>query len=155
MSDPVTDLVSAGDAYATFLEGLSEEEYRRRPGSEDWSNVEMAGHVAEAPLTFARVAVELSRQPGLRMGRQLEDPVRLAALTTMASKGPAEAANIVREKIGEAAEVLKGVAPDAWEVRGEHVLFGEMSVRQLVNDRIIAHVRAHLEQARQAAGGAR
>ena len=49
MSDPISDLTQAGEDYATFLEGLSEEDYRRRPTPDDWSNVELAGHVAQHP----------------------------------------------------------------------------------------------------------
>jgi hypothetical protein len=152
MRDLISELRDAGEAYAGFLEGLSDEQYRRRPSPDEWSNVELAGHVAEAPLTFALVAVDLSREPGRQIGRQLEDPVRLEALTTMASSSPQAAARVIRDNINEAAAALKQIPDEAWDVRGSHVRFGEMSVRELVGNVIVGHVREHLAQARQVAG---
>src|SRR5256885_1980215 len=82
----------AGEAYASFVEVLSEEQFRRRPAPDEWTAAEITGHVSEAPLTFANHARRLAAEGGGKAGRPPEDPGRLAAVARLANRGPKEGA---------------------------------------------------------------
>ena len=104
--------------------------------------------MAEFPVTFSGQALRLSRSPDLQLGRSLDDPGRLAAVARLAGAGPAEAASEVREGGRQAAETLRQISAEGWQVKGEHARLGQISVSQLVERFIVSHLREHLGQAR-------
>jgi hypothetical protein len=155
MSTPdelIAEVERAGQEYATWVETLTEEQFRRRPAPDEWTAAENTGHVSEAPLTFARHALRLAEEGGGLAGRPPTDPDRLAAVARLADRGPQEGAQLVREGIAEACAVLRRIPADAWGVMGEHSRMGQISVRGLVEASVRDHVRGHLRQAKEAAG---
>lgn len=142
----------AGEAFASFIAGLSDEAFHRRPAAEEWSAAELAGHAAEFPVTFAKQAAELAVQPGTRLGRQLDAPGRLAAIERLQGARPVEAAALVLAAAGEAATLLAGISPEGWDAEGARVVNGEsITARALVETFVLGHLRLHLAQARAAA----
>jgi hypothetical protein len=141
-----------GDEYATWVATLTEEQFRRRPDPNEWTAAEITGHVSEAPLTFARHALRLAQEGGGKAGRPPSDPDRLAAVTRLADRGPQDGAQLVREGVAEACAILQSIPADGWTVMGEHSRMGEISVRGLAEASILEHLRAHLQQAKEAAG---
>ncbi|MGE3271601.1 MAG: DinB family protein [Chloroflexota bacterium] len=141
-----------GEAYAAWVETLSEEQFRRRPDPNEWTAAEITGHVSEAPSTFANHARRLATEGGGKAGRPPSDPNRLAAVKRLADRGPQEGAQLVREGVAEACTVLRTIEPSGWDVLGDHLRLGKLSVRGLVESSILDHLRGHLEQAKAAAG---
>lgn len=145
----VARIRAAGEAFAVFLGGVSEASFRATPGGDEWSIAELAGHAAEFPVTFAGQCARLAASPGLALGRQLDDPGRLAALRQMEGAGPAEAAARVRAATGRTAMTLDAIPPAGWDAAGTRVVNGEPITVRLVVERFIAgHLEGHLQQAR-------
>src|SRR6476661_6349237 len=116
----IAEIEQVGAAYASFVETLSEEQFRRRPDPDEWTAAEITGHVSEAPLTFAMHARKLAEQGGGEAGRPPTDPGRLAAVARLADRGPQDGAELVREGVREACELLRGIPDVGWEVLGDH-----------------------------------
>ena len=148
----IAEVEQAGDAYASFVETLTEEQFRRRPAPDEWSVAEITGHVSEAPLTFANHARRLAEQGRGTAGRPPEDPDRLAAVARLADRRPKDGADLVREGVREACAALRAIPEEGWRVMGEHARLGPKSVRELVESSVLSHLRGHLRQARAAAG---
>lgn len=151
-ADLIAEIERAGEAYASFVETLAEEQFRRRPAPDEWTAAEITGHVSEAPLTFANHAKLLAEQGGGRAGREPDDPGRLAAVQRLADRGPKEGADLVREGVREACTVLRSIPEAGWNVEAQHSRMGQVSVRGMVESSVLEHLQGHLRQAREAAG---
>lgn len=118
-----------------------------RSGPDTWSAAEIAGHASEFPVTFAGQALALSKSPGMTLGRQLDDPGRLAAVARLGNATPAQAADMVRETARQAAALVEQITPAGWAVAGTRVVNGEaFTVRQVIEMLIVGHLAAHLAQ---------
>jgi hypothetical protein len=146
----IAEIEQLGEAYASFVEALTEEQFRRRPDPDEWTAAEITGHVSEAPLTFANHAKRLADEGAGKVGRPPEDPDRLAAVTRLADRGPKEGAALVREGVRDACAVLRAIPEAGWAVEGDHSRLGKLSVRGLVESSIRDHLQGHLEQAQAA-----
>jgi hypothetical protein len=148
----IAEIEQVGEAYASFVEALSEEQFRRRPDPNEWNAAEITGHVSEAPATFARHALKLAVEGGGAAGRPPTDPDRLAAVTRLADRGPRDGATLVREGIREACALLRQIESGGWSVEGAHARLGTITVRGLTESSVLEHLQGHLQQAREAAG---
>jgi hypothetical protein len=148
----IAEIERTGEAYASFVATLTEEQFRRRPAPDEWTAAEITGHVSEAPLTFASHARRLAVEGGGQAGRAPDDPGRLAAVARLADRGPTEGADLVRQGVREACAVLREIAQDGWSVEASHARMGQVTVRRMVESSILEHLQGHLRQAREAAG---
>jgi hypothetical protein len=148
----IAEIEQAGEAYAQFVEGLSDEQFRRRPDPNEWTAAEITGHVSEAPLTFSNHARRLAVEGGGKAGRPPDDPGRLAAVARLADRGPKDGADLVRMGVREACVVLRSIPEDGWLVESAHSRMGNITVRGLAESSVLEHLRGHLRQAREAAG---
>src|SRR5262249_382183 len=90
IAELIAEIEQAGQASGSFVQTLSEEQFRRRPAPSEWTAAEITGHVSEAPVTFATHARVLAEQGGGPAGRAPDDPGRLAAVARLADRGPKE-----------------------------------------------------------------
>ncbi len=150
--DLIAAIERAGEAYARWVETLTDEQFTRRPDPNEWTAAEITGHVSEAPSTFASHARRLAEEGGGKAGRPPEDPGRLAAVQRLAGRGPKEGAALVREGVREACATLRTIPDAGWDVEGDHSRMGKVTVRGLVESSIRDHLEGHLEQAKMAAG---
>jgi hypothetical protein len=148
----IAEIEQVGEAYARFVQTLSEEQFRRRPAPEEWTAPEITRHGSEAPVTFAAQAHLLVERGGGPTGRALDEPGRLAAVKRLADRGPQEGADLVREGIREACATLRAIPEAGWAVEGQHPRNGPMTVRAMIEAFVLSHVRGHLRQAKEAAG---
>lgn len=148
----VAQLAPLGEEYAAFIETLSDEAFHRRPAPEEWTAAELTGHVAEFQETFSTQALKMAGNPGLPLGRTLDDPGRLAAVARLAGAGPRDAATAVREGNRRAIETIRQISPDGWQAPGHHRVLGDVTAQRVVEQFVIAHLRTHLEQARKTVG---
>lgn len=145
---------AAGEELASLVEGASFEAFHRRRDDGEWSLDEVAGHAAEFPVLWASCAVGAAATPGLRVGRGLDDPARVAAVGTMAQVTPAAAAASIRAGVASAIVLLRSIPPDGWDARASHLVYGDITVAELVQRTVLIHLRDHAAQARAALAGA-
>jgi hypothetical protein len=148
----VAQIEQVGEAYARFVEALSEEQFRRRPDPNEWTVAEITGHVSEAPLTFSNHARRLAVEGGGKAGRPPDDPGRLAAVERLAGRGPKDGADLVRMGVREACAILRSIPEEGWSVESMHARLGQTTVRALVESSVLEHLQGHLRQAKEAAG---
>jgi hypothetical protein len=148
----ITQIEQAGEAYARFVEALSEEQFHRRTDPDEWTAAEITGHVSEAPLTFSNHARRLAVEGGGKAGRPPDDPGRLAAVERLADRGPKDGADLVRMGVREACAILRSIPDEGWSVESDHSRLGKTTVRALVESSVLEHLRGHLRQAKEAAG---
>jgi hypothetical protein len=99
IAELIAEIEQAGEAYASFVQTLSEQQFRRRPAPSEWTAAEITGHVSEAPVTFATHARVLAEQGGGPAGRAPDDPGRLAAVGQHARNGPMSVRSMVESFI--------------------------------------------------------
>ncbi|MBI5949123.1 MAG: DinB family protein [Chloroflexi bacterium] len=150
--EAIATTLATGEAFAAFIETLSDEAFHRRPEPEAWSAAELSGHVAEFPATFARQCALVAAEPGRAIGRNLDDPGRLAAISTLEGRGPVEAAAAIRATIAAAVETLRSIPAAGWDAVGRQPDGSDVAVRVIAEWRIAGHLVMHLKQARAAVG---
>ena len=147
----IAELERLGDEYARFLGGISSEALHRRPRADWLTPAELGGHAAELVVAYAEQARALSENPGREVGRGPDDPQRLLGAARLAKEKPADVAEAVRAGVQQAADILRGIAPNGWEVRGHHHNLQEPTVADVVEQLILGHLRDHLAEAQVAA----
>ena len=136
-----------GETIASAVETMTPAAFHARTAPDAWSAAEVAGHASEFPVTFARQALALSKSPGMMLGRQLDDPGRLAAVARLGDATPAQAAAMVRGATQESAALIEQIAPEGWDAAGTRVVNGEpFTVRQVIEMLIVGHLSGHLAQ---------
>jgi hypothetical protein len=157
MRDPeglIEELEKTGEEYARFIETQSNSDFHHRTEPEDWSAAEITGHLAEALVTFSERALQVSREPGLALGRDPNDPARLAGARMFDEATPEEAAAKLREAVGRAVAALRQIPPEGWTATAQHRSYGEIQVGEIVERMLVAHCGNHLAQARAAIAAA-
>jgi DinB superfamily len=151
-ADVIAAVQQAGEEFAAFVETLSDEQFQRRPAPDEWSAAEITGHVSEVPVTFATHARRVAAEGGGAVGRPPDDPGRLSAVARLAGRGPQEGAQLVREGVREACEILRSIPPEGWQTKGQSPRLGEVTMLAFIRDVAVEHVQGHLRQAQEAAG---
>ena len=144
-------LRSRAEAFASFIEGLDEARFHHHPGPDEWSAAELAGHVSEFPVTFARQAAALARNPGMAVHREPTDPGRIAAIARLQGAGPRQSAAIVRGAAEEAASFIEPIEEVAWALSGVRPDGEVVTAKLLIERYAIGHLAMHLAQAQAAA----
>jgi uncharacterized damage-inducible protein DinB len=140
------------DELATRLTALPEDSFTRRQSPDEWTAAEVVAHMAEMMPYWARVAAAIAREPGSSFGRELDDPDRVGAVTSSNQIPRSESLARLRHAAHEAATAIRGLDASAWEISGKHQTRGEMSIARLIDELLMAHVAAHVQQALTAAG---
>ncbi len=147
----VAAVEAAAQAFASFVAGLSDEQFHRRPAEGEWSAAEITGHVSEAPLTFAQHAQRVVAAGGGEVGRPPDDPGRLSAVERLAGRGPQDGAELVLAGAAEACTVMRGFSEADLALRVRNARLGEPTVSEFLWSVAVEHLRGHLRQAQEAA----
>lgn len=150
-ADLVAAIEEAAQAFAAYVEGLTDEQFHRRPAEDEWSAAEITGHVSEAPLTFARHGQRVVAAGGGEVGRPPDDPGRLSAVVRLAGRGPQEGATLVREGAAEACAILQGFSDADFALRVHNARLGEPTLYDFLWAVTVEHLKGHLRQAQEAA----
>jgi uncharacterized damage-inducible protein DinB len=112
------------------VEGMTEEEAGRRPSEGEWSAKEQLVHLATFERLWLEWAMKVRDEPAYpeTEGRSLADLLR----------EPASARN-------DTLAAIEGLTDDELKRRGKHLLFGEMSVLQMLRS-LYRHDRMHTDQ---------
>jgi len=134
------------DRIAAEIEGLSEDELRRRPADGAWSIKEVCGHLRDDSEVWRRRLYMMITQT---------DPVLPSydqeALVREHAYQDADIAAVlgdVRRFRLDIVENLKTLTGDGWERRGQHPERGPITVRQGM-ERMIRHTKGHIDQIRE------
>lgn len=140
------------DDLAQRLNALPEESFTRRPAPEEWTAAEVIGHMAEMMPYWTRVTEAVVREPGRPLGRELDDPDRVGAVTAANDLPRAEALARMRHAAHEAATSIRSHDDAAWRTAGTHHSRGAMTVNEVITSLVVEHAEGHARQALAAAG---
>ena len=134
------------DRVAAEIEGLSEEELRRRSAEGEWSLKEVCGHLRDDSEVWRRRLYMMITQ---------SDPVLPAydqeALVREHAYQDADIAAVLgdfkRLRL-DIVENLKSLAPDNWERTGQHPDWGRLTIGQGMG-MMVRHTEGHLDQVRE------
>ena len=147
------DIRANAEAVARFVEQLPADAFTRPGADGEWSLAEICGHAAEFPAYHARILRRIAAgEEDVRVGRGDDDADRVAGIRRFGGAAPAEVARAIRASGEAAAAILADVADDRWEAPAVTMRGERLSLREAAESRIRDHLKAHLAQARRAAG---
>ncbi len=123
------------------VQGMTEEDAGRRSGR-DWSAKEQLVHLAAFERLWLGWAMSVRDDPGCEVGPPPPNPPAYPEAETAAI------ADLLRELASARSDTLaaiEGLTDDELKRRGKHLLFGEMSVLQMLRS-LYRHDRMHMDQ---------
>jgi DinB superfamily len=156
--------MAIGDAHAQRLERavdqlitsarLLGQELYHRPGEREWSAMENLAHVAEfVPFWAVRARdFALGRLRDEPFGRAPEEwDQRAAAVAAHGNDSLEPMVDRLKAGLTTAVAALRSIPDDRWSVVGSLEVNGpRQSVAELVEERVLSHVEAHVRQAADA-----
>ncbi len=124
-----------------------------QPASGGWTLMEDLAHVAEMLGYWSGEIGRFQRQPGAPFGRVASNPERLHYIGSHAHDSPEQMVGLLDQGQAAALALLQGLQPADLEITGQHVKFGEQTVRQAIQEWLIAHLDEHVKQLKEIAAG--
>jgi hypothetical protein len=124
------------------LRQMTEEEAGRRPSERDWSAKEQVAHLATYERLFLEWALAVRDKPGSQVGLIEGNPEAYPE---------AQASSLDDVLLGLAAArsdtlaAIEGLTTEELQRKGQHLVFGEMSVLQMLRA-LYRHDRMHMDQ---------
>ncbi len=137
---------------ATLRQPEVAQRLRTSPNSEEWSAMQVLGHVVEIIpywLSHCQTIAANTGEP-LKFGRTLTDPERLAAVERGALADPEAILGLLHTEVQAAAQAFQRLTPAQLARKGVHVSRGEMTVADIIENFIVSHAEDHLAQVRAA-----
>jgi uncharacterized damage-inducible protein DinB len=162
MTDNINE--SLGESEARRLESvgaqlaalLREPEVARRmrdaPGENEWSTMQVLGHLSEMIpywIVQCRALIASTGEPP-RFGRPPDAPERLAGPERGARGNPDEVLRAAEAEIQSAAQAIRQMSAADLAKAGVHVRRGPMTVADIVESFMVGHAEEHLAQVRAA-----
>jgi DinB superfamily len=116
---------------------------------ERWEAGQVWAHLAEFPgywLAQAQRVVGLPTNEPVPFGRVKTDPARLEAIERDRHTNPAALLERVRASLADVTDAARQLPGEAWTRRGMHPTVGEMTVENIVERFIVAHLEEHADQ---------
>lgn len=136
----------AAHAAAPLPPGLGDPD----PGAtERWEAGQIWAHIAEFPaywLAQAQSILGADNPDPVPFGRTKADANRIAAVERDRHTDPAALLARVRDDLAEVTRAARSLPAEAWERIGLHPTRGEMTVRDIFEDFLVAHLEEHAEQ---------
>ena len=142
-------LASVHDELRLEATGFPVELRSIRPCLEDWTAMELLGHVAEMHYSYVARAKHLIAHPGAELARDMESPERIGAIHDGATVTLEMALGRLDEARHFALAFLDTLKPAEVGIEGFHRALGQMTVRDVFGRTIVGHARNHLEQLRE------
>lgn len=118
-------------------------------GTERWEAGQVWAHLAEFPaywLEQARGVMAADSGAPVPFGRTKTDPGRLAAIERERRTSPIDLFERARSGIDDVSEVLRELPAAAWARVGAHPTLGPMSIEQIMERFVVAHLEEHADQ---------
>lgn len=124
---------------------------RTAPGKEDWSAMQVLGHVDEMiPYWLDQIHHLIAAPEPPTFGRAVDAPERLAGPARGANGDPDELLRQLHSEVETAAREIRQMSPSDRAKKGTHIRRGEVTVADCVETFIVAHAEEHLAQVRTA-----
>jgi|FLYL01.1.fsa_nt_gi hypothetical protein len=124
--DAMRDVVQKGhEQVMGLLDGMSEEEAAFKPAPEEWSTLEVLGHVLQAKRRTAQLCAELAKGNPSPIRPQDVDSGRVDVASL------AEAKALLEEAHRQVIAVIDAVSPETdRDTTFEHFIFGELNCEE-------------------------
>ena len=153
--DQARRLESASEQIAALLRQPDVARRLRSAGGEDeWSALQIMGHLVEMIpywLNHCRALSAATAEPPV-FGRTLDAPERLAGVEHGETGDLAALLDRLNEEVQAAARAIRAMSPAERSKTGVHIRRGEVTVADVVEIFIVAHIEDHLAQMRAALG---
>jgi hypothetical protein len=134
--DPLAMQKAAPETLARLIEGVPEEQLRRKPAPQKWSVVEILAHLGEDELTTSWRYRQMIENSGVTlMGFDQEEWAKLGDYGSWNVREALEMFRLLREAN---LRMLARLTPQQWAAEGHHAERGRMTVRDLAR-----HMAAH------------
>ena len=124
------------------VQEMGEEEAGRRPAEGEWSAKEQLVHLAAFERLWREWSMQVRDEPGCQVGPPPPNP---PAYPEAESRSVADLLQELASARGDTLAAIEGLTDDELKRRGKHVLFGEMSVLQMLRS-LYRHDRMHMDQ---------
>jgi hypothetical protein len=127
---------------------------------ERWEAGQVFAHLAEFPAFWtgqirALIAARVAGEPEpIPFGRTKADPGRLAAIESRRRDAPLALLQDVDAGVAAATALCRSLKADDWQTCGLHPTIGAMTVAQIVERMLVAHLEEHADQLDELASGA-
>ena len=138
------------DEAAAAFAGLDETRLRHKPSPEEWCIKEIAGHMLETDILFARRVTTLLREQGVPNLDTPVPPWKLQEGKDYEDLPAPELLRRMREARAASLALLRGLGPGDWARRG--TIRGAATSLLDLGTWLANHDRGHLAQIRQLAG---
>jgi len=121
---------------------MTEEEANRRPSEQEWSVKEQLVHLATFERLWLEWAMKVRDEPGCEVGPPPPNPPAYPGVETR------PVADLVRELASARSDTIAAIeslTEEELKRKGKHLLFGEMSVLQMLRS-LYRHDRMHMDQ---------
>jgi hypothetical protein len=117
-----------------------------QPASGGWTPMEDLAHVAEMLGYWSGEIDRFQRELGASFGRVASNPERIDFIEVHAHDTPDQVAALLESGYGAALALLRRLQPADLETVGQHVKYGPQTVRHAIQEWLIDHLDAHVEQ---------
>ena len=142
LEDLLQKLESHREKLVSQVQEMSEEEAGRRPAEGEWSAKEQLVHLAAFERLWREWSMQVRDEPGCQVGPPPPNP---PAYPEAESRSVADLLQELASARGDTLAAIEGLTDDELNRRGKHVLFGEMSVLQMLRS-LYRHDRMHMDQ---------
>ncbi|HEX6779274.1 MAG TPA: DinB family protein [Ktedonobacterales bacterium] len=124
-----------------------------QPASGGWTLMEDLAHVAEMLGYWSGEIGRFQRQPGAAFGRVASNPERIRFIESHAHDSLEQITALLDQGQAAALALLRRLQPADLEISGQHVKFGEQTVRRAIQEWLIDHLNEHVQQLKEIASG--
>lgn len=132
---------------AKQLEGISELELYRPPAEGEWSVAQILAHVCEMEPFWTGRVYKMCQEEHPDIGRTDADSRRREEVVVRQAMRPL---SVLRQGLLEADNALLTcvvqLSPEVLKRRGSHPRWGELTVAELLVERIVSHILEHAQQ---------
>jgi hypothetical protein len=128
----------------------------RAAGPDEWSAVQVIGHVIELVsywLGQIQILADATGEPP-HFGRGLDDSDRLEAVARGAATDPAALLAQLHDTLRAGAAAIRAMTPAQRARHGVHSRRGDETVAEFIEALVVSHVEGHLAQIQQVLGAA-
>jgi hypothetical protein len=153
--DQAQRLERASDHMADLLRRPEVAQRVRTAGPDEWSAVQVIGHVIElVPYWMGQMQMLVSAEGAPpSFGRGLDAVERLEGVAHGAASDPEALLRQMEEAVQAGAAGIRAMTTEQRAKKGVHNRRGEATVAEFIEALLVAHVEDHLAQIEQALGG--
>lgn len=122
---------------------------------ERWDRRQVLAHVAEMLPYWAEQVELVAAGDEVSFGRVSSNPERIGAIERDRHDDPARLLDRVDDGVGVALALLERLDDRAMATTGHHQTLGEMTVAEMIDRFMVAHLEEHADQLDPLAGGGR